>query len=94
MGEAGPEAIMPLSRDASGRLGVKAEGGGGSNVSIVINNTTGQPASTREVSDGRGGRRIEVTIGDMVASELQRTGSAPNRAMKSGFGVQQNMTRR
>jgi hypothetical protein len=25
MGEAGPEAIMPLSRDASGRLGVKSE---------------------------------------------------------------------
>lgn len=30
MGEAGPEAIMPLRRDASGRLGVAATGGGGS----------------------------------------------------------------
>ena len=29
MGEAGPEAIMPLKRDASGRLGVRASGGGG-----------------------------------------------------------------
>lgn len=28
MGEAGPEAIMPLSRDSSGRLGVKTTGGG------------------------------------------------------------------
>lgn len=28
MGEAGPEAIMPLKRDASGRLGVSAQGGG------------------------------------------------------------------
>lgn len=27
MGEAGPEAIMPLKRDASGRLGVSAQGG-------------------------------------------------------------------
>lgn len=27
MGEAGPEAVMPLSRDASGKLGVKAQGG-------------------------------------------------------------------
>ena len=26
MGEAGPEAIMPLTRDAGGRLGVKAQG--------------------------------------------------------------------
>lgn len=28
MGEAGPEAIMPLKRDASGRLGVSVAGGG------------------------------------------------------------------
>ncbi len=28
MGEAGPEAIMPLRRDSSGRLGVQAAGGG------------------------------------------------------------------
>lgn len=28
MGEAGPEAIMPLGRDSSGRLGVRAQGGG------------------------------------------------------------------
>jgi muramidase (phage lysozyme) len=35
MGEAGPEAIMPLRRDASGRLGVAAHGaGGGGNTSV------------------------------------------------------------
>ena len=28
MGEAGPEAILPLDRDGSGRLGVRASGGG------------------------------------------------------------------
>ena len=28
MGEAGPEAIMPLGRDSAGRLGVRAQGGG------------------------------------------------------------------
>lgn len=28
MGEAGPEAIMPLTRGSDGRLGVRAEGGG------------------------------------------------------------------
>lgn len=36
-GEAGPEAIMPLKRDSSGRLGVGSDGGGGGvtlNVSI------------------------------------------------------------
>lgn len=36
MGEAGPEAIMPLRRDASGRLGVAAQGGGGNSMSFNI----------------------------------------------------------
>ena len=39
MGEAGPEAIMPLSRGADGRLGVRAQAGG-QPVSIVMNITT------------------------------------------------------
>ena len=36
MGEAGPEAIMPLKRGANGKLGVQMEGGGGGQ-SVVIN---------------------------------------------------------
>jgi len=34
MGEAGPEAIMPLSRGPDGKLGVKSAGGGG-NTEVV-----------------------------------------------------------
>jgi len=34
MGEAGPEAIMPLKRGANGKLGVQMEGGTGQNVVI------------------------------------------------------------
>lgn len=34
MGEAGPEAVMPLARDSSGRLGVRAQGGGGATIII------------------------------------------------------------
>ncbi|EPX87258.1 hypothetical protein ruthe_00656 [Rubellimicrobium thermophilum DSM 16684] len=40
MGEAGPEAIMPLARDASGRLGVRAEGGTARPVQVTIHVTT------------------------------------------------------
>ncbi|MEP1520077.1 phage tail tape measure protein [Ascidiaceihabitans sp.] len=38
MGEAGPEAIMPLARGPDGKLGVRGGGGGGA--SIVMNITT------------------------------------------------------
>ncbi|MCW1918017.1 phage tail tape measure protein [Rhodobacter sp. KR11] len=39
MGEAGPEAIMPLTRGADGKLGVRAQGGGGG-VTVVMNIST------------------------------------------------------
>ncbi|GAB4283426.1 MAG: phage tail tape measure protein [Roseovarius sp.] len=37
MGEAGPEAIMPLARAADGRLGVRAAGAGERAVHVVMN---------------------------------------------------------
>jgi hypothetical protein len=36
MGEAGPEAIMPLARDRNGRLGVRGGGGGGPSITLNI----------------------------------------------------------
>ncbi|WP_211299440.1 phage tail tape measure protein [Pukyongiella litopenaei] len=36
MGEAGPEAIMPLTRTANGKLGVQAQGGGHVMVSLAL----------------------------------------------------------
>jgi phage-related minor tail protein len=39
MGEAGPEAIMPLTRGPDGSLGVRASGGGGP-VTVVMNIST------------------------------------------------------
>ncbi len=39
MGEAGPEAIMPLTRGADGRLGVQSQGGGRA-MNIVMNIST------------------------------------------------------
>ena len=40
MGEAGPEAIMPLSRGSDGKLGVRSSGGGGA---MTINMTVVTP---------------------------------------------------
>ena len=44
MGEAGPEAIMPLARGADGRLGVRSAGGG-QPVQVVMNISTPDAAS-------------------------------------------------
>lgn len=89
--EAGPEAVMPLGRDSSGRLGVRASGGG---TSVEVHNYSGQPATTRESVDSRGNRRIEVIVGEMVAAELRRPGSAAHSAMRTGFGAQPTMVGR
>ena len=40
MGEAGDEAVMPLARDGAGRLGVRAQGGGGARQVSYVTNLT------------------------------------------------------
>ena len=62
MGEAGPEAIMPLARGADGRLGVQA-GGAGRAVSIVMNVST---------PDVQGFARSQSQIAAQMARALQR----------------------
>ncbi|MEM6487341.1 MAG: phage tail tape measure protein [Pseudomonadota bacterium] len=57
MGEAGPEAVMPLTRGPDGRLGVRAEGGGGAR-SIVVN---------IETPDVEGFRRSRAQIAAQIA---------------------------
>ena len=46
MGEAGPEAIMPLARGADGRLGVRL--GGGGSASITVNIATPSPQAFQQ----------------------------------------------
>ena len=95
MGEAGPEAIMPLRRGSDGSLGVVAGGGGSTgNVSVnVVNNSTSQ-ATTTETTDSKGNRKIEVLIGEMNAGEISRSGSASQKSIKSTFGLQPQLIRR
>jgi len=93
MGEAGPEAIMPLKRDANGNLGVRAGAGGGS-TEVVINNYGSEQATAKETTDSRGNRRIEVTIGDMAAGEITRSGSASQKAVSGTFGLRPQLIRR
>jgi len=92
MGEAGPEAIMPLKRDNQGNLGVR--GGNGGNVDVVVNNYSTEKATTKETMDSRGNRRIEVMVGDMVAGELNRVGSSTQQAMTASYGTAPLVARR
>jgi hypothetical protein len=91
MGEAGPEAIMPLKRDGNGNLGVRSNQG---KVDVVVNNYSTQQATTKETMDSRGNRRIEVIVGDMVAGELNRVGSNTQQAMTAGYGTSPLLARR
>lgn len=61
MGEAGPEAIMPLARGPDGRLGVQA--GGGRAVNIVMNITT---------PDVQGFQRSQSQVAAQVSRALSR----------------------
>jgi len=96
MGEAGPEAIIPLSRDSSGRLGVSMHNSNSSGVSVVINNTGTQTTVTNqtEVTDSRGNRRIELTLADAVSSEQARHGSAMYNSTKNTFGLKPTLVGR
>lgn len=62
MGEAGPEAIMPLQRAPDGRLGVAATGGG-TPVNVVFNVTATDAASFR---------KSEAQITGMLARAVSR----------------------
>lgn len=62
MGEAGPEAIMPLARGADGSLGVRASGGGRP-VQVVVNIAT---------PDVAGFQRSEAQIAAQMSRALGR----------------------
>jgi lambda family phage tail tape measure protein len=62
MGEAGPEAIMPLQRGANGKLGVLASGGGG-DINVVVNvDASGSSVEGNEQEGQQLGRVIAAAI--------------------------------
>lgn len=84
MGEAGPEAILPLTR-VGGKLGVAAAGGGGTSVTVI--NNSGQP-SRQERSQGPDGREIiRVVVGEEISrgrfdKPMRRFGATPDRVVR------------
>ena len=88
MGEAGPEAIMPLSRDSSGRLGVTTNGGGAPIINMNVVNqgsADGYQASASARKNDRG-FDIEVMIQKVVNSDISRNGPM-SRNFAGAFGL-------
>ncbi len=84
MGEAGPEAVMPLHRGPDGSLGVKASGGKGDGSNVVVNviNNGNSKASVQQRQNGSG-MEIDVIIDDIVGQKLSEQGSSSNRSLSS-----------
>ena len=83
MGEAGPEAILPLKRGSGGKLGVVATGGGGTVVNVnVINEVPEVEVDERVSSDGN---QIDFYIKKVVNAGLN--GGDFDRSLKSTFNV-------
>ena len=61
MGEAGPEGILPLKRSKDGKLGVIAQGGGGTNITVNVD-ATGSSVEGDEQQSRELGRLIATAI--------------------------------
>lgn len=86
MGEAGPEAVMPLARDSSGRLGVRGGGSGGGNVTVnVVNQASNASATSTETTDSMGNRQIEILVASLVNKTIS-TGRA-DQSMKQAYNL-------
>jgi len=87
MGEAGPEAIMPLTRGADGSLGVSASGIGGGDVQVNVPVTvySDEPVEVHDTEDENGQRKIEILVGSMINQHI--AGGKADRALKSRYGL-------
>ena len=86
MGEAGPEAIMPLHRGPDGTLGVEAIGSG-ANVTVLleVNNYSSEKVETQETTDEFGQKKISVMIGSMINQHI--AGGKADKALSSRYGL-------
>jgi hypothetical protein len=95
MGEAGPEAILPLKRlgGGGGPLGVRAEIGGGVVVNVYDNrrDSSAAPVRTSERAGPDGRREIDILIEDRVDAAI--AGGRFDPAMRSAYGARRSLKR-
>ena len=94
LGEAGPEAVMPLTRMDNGKLGVQASGGGVSvPINIEVYNQAGDntEVETQQKRNSDGGMDIRMYVKRIVVEDI----TAGNGGMIDGAlrGTYQNLKR-
>ena len=82
LGEAGPEAIMPLSRGANGKLGVSASAGP---TTVNVYNNAGTEVKTSETTNSDGSKPIDILIEKKV-KDLFGSGSM-DKSMRASYGL-------
>lgn len=80
MGEAGPEAVVPLRRTSGGDLGVQA-----SPVNVTVVNNNGSQIKTEETKGAMGEREILIMVNNAVEEGLGR--GRFDRVMSTTYGV-------
>lgn len=80
MGEAGPEAIMPLTRGPNGKLGVEASGGGSVVVNQSFNFSANGDDSVRRIIAEETPKIAELTSSAII--DQRRRGGSIRRAFK------------
>lgn len=83
MGEAGPEAILPLSRGSDGKLGVA---GGGNNVTVNVIEAQGTKATVQQEQGADGSLNLKVIVEQLYG--------VMNRDISRGTGIAPTIERR
>jgi phage-related minor tail protein len=91
MGEAGPEAVMPLRRSQDGKLGVVAAGRGGVVVNMNIINNAGSDVQVRQQSQARQNSDGSISL-DVVIERAVR--NAVNSDVANNGPMTQGLARR
>lgn len=89
MGEAGPEAIMPLARGSDGSLGVRVADSGGADGGeafgmVTFNIYSSEPAEVEETTGADGKKAYNVIVG---AVRTAATSGQLDRVFQSRFGL-------